>query len=167
MSPQQHGRLVQINVNPEGGVPKHAVPSARIHSEGVDGDRQRYLQFHGGPQRAVSLYSAEHIAALQAEGHPISPGSTGENLTISGLTWETLAVGDRLRVGAELAIEITDYASPCENIGASFTDGRFKRISQKVHPGWSRLYARVIQPGTVRTGDTVEVEGGAGGEVSR
>jgi MOSC domain-containing protein YiiM len=160
MSPQQHGQLVQINVNPEGGVPKHAVPSARIHSEGVEGDRQRYLEFHGGPLRAVSLYSAEHIAALKAEGHPISPGSTGENLTISGLDWEALGVGDRLRIGAEVEIEITNHASPCENIGASFADGRFKRMSQKVHPGWSRLYARVLQPGTVRTGDAVEVSRG-------
>lgn len=159
MSPQaQRGQIVQINVNPDGGVPKHPVPSAHIHSEGVSGDRQRDLRFHGGPQRAVSLYSAEQIAALQAEGHPIRPGSTGENLTVSGLAWERLAVGTRLRIGAELALEITGYAAPCDNIADSFADGGFKRISQKVHPGWSRLYARVLQPGAVHTGDSVAVE---------
>ncbi len=151
-------RVVQVNVNPAGGVPKDAVPSAHVGTEGVAGDRQRDRRFHGGPSRAVSLYSAELIAALRAEGHPVAPGSTGENLTISGLPWDTLVVGDRLRIGDELRIAITGYAAPCDNIAESFADGAFKRISQKVNPGWSRLYAQVLREGTVRPGDRVEFE---------
>src|SRR5689334_5840999 len=104
------GRLIQINVNPNGGVPKHRVPSAEVASGGVAGDKQRDRRFHGGPQRAVSLYSHEHIQALRAEGHSITPGSTGENMTIGGLDWEELRVGDRLRIGDRLQIEITGYA---------------------------------------------------------
>jgi MOSC domain-containing protein YiiM len=149
------GRVIQINVNPKGGVPKQPVARARVTANGVAGDKQRNRRFHGGPQRAVSLYSHEHIQALQAEGHPISPGSTGENLTIGGLDWTVLQVGDQLQIGGQLRIEITGYAAPCSNIIASFAGGEITRISQKLHPGWSRLYAKVLADAEARVGDMV------------
>jgi MOSC domain-containing protein YiiM len=152
-----NARVVQINVNPKGGVPKYAVDRVEITTEGVKGDKQRNRRFHGGPQRAVCLFSSERIAALQAEGHPIGPGTTGENLTVSGLDWDSLAVGSRLRVGDWVELEITGYAAPCDNIEGSFAQGEFKRMSQKVHPGWSRLYAKVLSEGEVLVGDGVEV----------
>ena len=151
------GHVIQINVNPKGGVPKQPVARARVTSNGVAGDKQRNRRFHGGPQRAVSLYSHEHIQALQAEGHPIAPGSTGENLTIGGLDWAALNVGDQLQIGNQLRIEITGYAAPCSNIVASFAGGEITRISQKLHPGWSRLYAKVLANATARLGDVVAV----------
>lgn len=156
MSIAPAGHVAQISVNPRGGVPKYAVPSAELTTEGVLGDKQRDRRFHGGPQRAVCLFSAERIAALQAEGHAIAPGTTGENLTVAGLDWSALQVGDRLVVGEWVELEITGYAAPCSNIEASFADGSFKRISQKLHPGWSRLYARVLAEGLVHEGDAVE-----------
>lgn len=149
------GQVTQINVNPRGGVPKLAVPQAELTTQGVVGDKQRDRRFHGGPQRAVSLFAAERIAALQAEGHPIAPGTTGENLTLAGLDWSALQVGDRLMVGEWVELEITGYASPCSNIAESFAEGAFKRMSQKLHPGWSRLYAKVLSEGVVQTGDRV------------
>lgn len=150
------GRIVQVNVNPRGGVPKHAIAGTVITTQGVQGDKQRDRRFHGGPQRAVSLYALERIEALRAEGHPIAAGSTGENLTLAGVDWDALKVGDRLRVGDWVELEVTGYASPCSNIAASFADGAFKRMSHKLHPGWSRLYAKVLSEGEVRTGDLVE-----------
>ena len=152
------GSVVQINVNPNGGVPKQRVTSAVVTVSGVAGDKQRNRRFHGGPQRAVSLYSYERILALQAEGHPIAPGSTGENLTIGGLDWAAIAPGDRLSIGAGLRIQITGYAVPCSNIIASFAGGAIIRISQQLHPGWSRLYARVLAAAEVREGDVVLLE---------
>lgn len=149
------GRVVALNVNPKGGVPKYHVPTATITAKGVAGDKQRDRRFHGGPQRAVSLFSAERIAALQAEGHTIESGSTGENVTISGLDWDALQVGDCLQIGDHVRIVITSYAAPCKNIADSFAGGEFKRMSQKLHPGWSRLYARVLDEGTVHIGDAV------------
>ena len=71
----------------EGGVPKIPVGAARLGAEGVEGDKQNDLRHHGGPLRAVCIYSLEIIEALQGEGHPIGPGTTGENITISGLDW--------------------------------------------------------------------------------
>ena len=152
------GRIFQINRS-DGGVPKHPVGEASIGEAGVDGDRQRHRVAHGGPDRALCLYPLEHIVSLQSEGHPIYPGSTGENLTLTGLEWSALVPGVRLRLGEQVEIEITSYTTPCGLIAGSFAGGRFKRISQKRHPGWSRLYARVLAPGPIRVGDSVRVTG--------
>jgi MOSC domain-containing protein YiiM len=149
------GILRRINVNPRGGVPKGAVPSAVISADGVAGDRQRNRRFHGGPARAVSLFSKEVIDRLAAEGHPIAPGSTGENLTLAGLPWDAIGVGDRLLIAGRALLEVTSFATPCKTIAGSFLAGKSVRISQKLHPGESRLYARVIAPGEVREGDPV------------
>jgi MOSC domain-containing protein YiiM len=88
--------LYQINVS-DGGVPKHPVLEAVIATSGVVGDRQENLKFHGGPDRALCLYSQELIEQLQDEGHAIEAGSSGENLTIAGLDWE-FRDGDYKRV---------------------------------------------------------------------
>lgn len=149
------GVLVSINTS-DGGVPKLPASECRIGVGGLAGDRQRDLRFHGGPDRAVCLYSLEVIQALQAEGHPIGVGSAGENLTVSGLDWGLMTPGRRVRAG-EVLLELTKYAHPCANLVEYFRGGDSARISQKVHPGWGRLYARVLEEGIVRPGDPVEV----------
>ena len=60
----------------------------------------------------------------------------------------------RIEIG-EVVLEVTRAASPCSKIAPSFHDGVFTRVSQKVHPGWSRFYARVLREGAVSTGDRV------------
>lgn len=158
------GRIVQISVNPKGGAPKHRVAEAYLSQNGVGGDRQRNLKFHGGPERAVCLYSYELIRALQDEGHPIDCGTTGENLSVEGLDWEEIAPGARVELG-EALLEIASYTTPCSNIAGSFVDGQFKRISQKLRPGWSRVYARVLREGTVHEGDTARLLSEGDGEI--
>jgi len=147
------GTLVSINIS-NGGVPKRPLKSCLVSEKGLAGDRQRDLEYHGGPMRAVCLFSQELIEALRAEGHSISPGTIGENLTVSGVSWAEMVPGAKFDVG-EVRIELTDYAAPCNNIAGSFRDRRSGRVSQKAHPGWSRLYARVLKEGTVRLGDSV------------
>ena len=155
------GRIFQLNVS-KGGVPKLAVREALLTPGGLEGDRQRDLRYHGGPDRAVCLFALERILELQAEGHPIFPGSAGENVTVAGLDWASLAPGARLALGGEALVEIASYTSPCKKIAASFAGGEFKRISQKLRPGDSRLYARVLRPGRVVVGQGVHVLGGEG-----
>ena len=152
------GKVVQLSVSP-GGVPKHPVPEARISWLGLEGDAHRDREHHGGPERAVCLFSAEQIAALRAEGHAIAPGVLGENVTLEGLDWDQVTPGVRLRLGPTVLLEITRYTSPCFNIKPAFKGGEFSRVSQKRHPGWSRVYARVLEEGTVRAGDDVELIG--------
>jgi MOSC domain-containing protein YiiM len=153
VEPTEAGVVISVNLSP-GGVPKLPVPSARLSPAGLDGDRQRNLEFHGGPDRALCLYSMERIEALQREGHPIAPGTIGENLTIQGLDWDLVVPGTALRIG-DVTMEVTAYASPCASIRPSFADGNSNRVSQKKHPGWSRVYARVTGAGEIRVGDGV------------
>lgn len=153
------GSLVSINIS-DGGVPKLPVAECRVTRLGLEGDRQRDLRFHGGPERAVSLFSLEQIQALQAEGHPIASGTIGENFTLGGLDWARLVPGARVSVGP-VVLELTNFAPPCRNIAGSFAEGDVSHVSQKLRPGWSRLYARVLEEGVVRTGDAVSVTAGS------
>jgi MOSC domain-containing protein YiiM len=134
-----------------GGVPKQPVAICRVGAGGIEGDVQRDRRYHGGPDRAVCLYSWERIEALRAEGHPIAPGAIGENLTIGGLDWEGVTPGVRLEIG-EVILEVTAYASPCRKIAGALRHGAFIRVSQKVHPGWSRVYSRVVVEGWIEPG---------------
>ena len=147
----------QVNVS-DGGVPKRPVLEARVTEEGVGGDRQRNLKVHGGPDRAICLFSLELIEQLQDEGHTIDAGSSGENLTLAGLEWQLIKPGARLSVGPDIQLEVMSYTSPCSHNARWFSDGAYDRISQKKNPGWSRVYARVLQGGVVRPGDAVAIK---------
>jgi MOSC domain-containing protein YiiM len=139
-------RIFQLSCS-QGGVPKLAVQSAEVNELGLAADRQRMAKIHGGPDRAVCIFSLEVIQKLQREGHPIYPGSTGENVTISELDWSQLAIGRQLALGNEVLVELTQPTDPCKQIKASFRDGKFMRLNE---PGDMRWYCRVLRPGMVR-----------------
>ena len=153
----------QISLS-DGGVPKRPVCEAKVGKAGVEGDRQENLKYHGGPDRAVCLFSLELIERLQDEGHSIDAGLSGENLTIAGLDWVLMQPGVRLSVGPDIELEVTSYTTPCSKNGRWFRGEDFSRISQKLNPGWSRVYAKVLREGIVRPGDSVHIEQGPGQE---
>ena len=149
------GRVLHVNISP-GGVPKHAVDRAWIATEGLVGDAHRHRYVHGGPHRAVALLGIEAIERVQADGHPIEPGSVGENLTTTGIELSRLPVGTRLAIGGAV-LELSGPANPCDVIKGSFRDGKSGRISILTHPSDSRMYARVIVEGEVCPGDVITV----------
>jgi len=146
--------VYSINVNSAGGVPKYPVEKILLGKNNVQGDKQNDLQYHGGPSRAVCLFSLERILSLQKEGHPIQPGTTGENLTIQGLDWNLMKVGAKFQIG-EVEIELTGPAPPCKTISESFNGEGFVRISEKKYPGWSRWYASIRKEGMVAKNDII------------
>lgn len=150
-------RVLQVNVSP-GGVPKLPVLGpVRVTRLGLDGDAHREETVHGGPHRAVALFAIEAIRRVAAEGHPIAPGTAGENLTTEGIELARLPVGTRLAIGDELVLELSAPDNPCRTIRGSFSDGRFARISILTHPTDSRMYARVLREGIVQPGDRIIV----------
>lgn len=151
-----NGAIAQINAS-DGGVPKTPLDSATVETNGITVDRQRNTKSHGGPERALCLFSTEVIEALRAEGHLIGPGDVGENLTLQGIAWGKVEPGTRLRLGDEVLVEITRYTTPCGHIERYFHDGDSQHISQERNPGRSRVYARVLQQGELRPGDAVEL----------
>lgn len=154
--PLGRGRVLQINLN-GGGVPKLPVESAWVGRLGLVGDSHAEPTVHGGPHQAVCLFGIEVIERLQSEGHPVEPGSVGENLTTSGIEWSTLPVGTRALVGTALELEVASPAMPCKTQIRNFIDGRFTRMSIDLHPSDSRMYARVLTEGQVSVGDSVTI----------
>lgn len=149
------GLVHQISTSP-GGVPKLPVAEAAVNHLGLVGDDHNDKRHHGGPEAALCLYSLEAIEELRREGHPVFPGATGENITVNGVDWSLMVPGSRWRVGEGVEIEVTDYTTPCKNQVNWFIGGDFSRINQAKHPGWSRVYARVLREGIVKVGDPVE-----------
>lgn len=152
------GRIVQVSMS-RGGAPKLPVDVARVTTEGIVGDLHLDTQNHGGPMRALCLFTVEEVERLAGEGHPIFPGAVGENVTLSGIALDALTPGTQLALGDGVVIEVTHYTTPCKGIAEAFSDRDFTRISQKLHPGESRVYAKVLQAGELRTGDVVRVLG--------
>ena len=150
------GRIVQLSIS-TGGVPKRAVTEARVTWLGLEGDAHHDAEHHGGPERAVCLFSIEAIRALAAEGHAIGPGTIGENVTTEGVDWTAVVPGAYLLLGQRVLLQVTRYASPCFKIAPVFVGRELARVSQKRHPGWSRVYARVLAEGRLRCDDGVRI----------
>lgn len=157
------GLVLQVNVS-KGGVPKREIPAGELTTSGITGDSWRY-PFHGGPRQAVLLITIEGIQELVAQGFPLYPGALGENLTTQGIDRRALLFGHRLRVGAAV-IELTRMRRPCATLNpygagiqAAMYDARVVK-GDTGSPLWglSGFYARVVQPGTVQPGDTIQLE---------
>lgn len=148
--------IIQLNSS-KGGVPKLPMLAAEVTPLGLAGDGHDDKDHHGGPERALCLFAIERIAAIAAEGHPIAPGATGENITTEGLDWDLIVPGVRLRLGDDVLVEVTRFTTPCKTNRRWFLNEDFNRMHQELHPGFSRVYARVLQTGVIRPGDAIAI----------
>src|SRR5436853_5571325 len=110
--PKPIGQLAQLNIS-SGGMPKKPTPEAMVTVDGVQGDWQKNRKYHGGPNRAVCLYSEELYAEMRAEGLDAGNGDFGENFTTRDVDLQQLSVGIRLKFGSDCVIEITSVRAPC------------------------------------------------------
>ncbi len=147
------GDVVQVSGS-GGGLPKTPLLSAQVDKSGVVGDRQATRRHHGAPFQALCLFSAEVVDEFAAQGHPITYGSAGENVTIRGLDWPKLRAGLELEIGG-VTCRLTAPAVPCSQNSPWFTDRDFSRLSHTKHPGHSRWYASVVDGGSINPGDAV------------
>lgn len=143
--------LIQLNIS-NGGMPKLPVMIARVTKNGIEGDRQRNLKYHGGRDRAVCLYSHELYDRLREQGIDLKYGAVGENFTTRGLDLNQLKKGDRLRVGKCL-IEITNVRVPCSNLK------KFHESLPTLIVGNSGWVAKVIEEAVVKPGDEIKLLG--------
>ena len=128
-----------------------------ITADGLAGDQVEDEENHGGPDQAVYAYSVEDYAWWSAAlARELVPGTFGENLTIEGFESGTLDVGDRFRLGGGAVLEVTAPRIPCGTLAGRMDDATFtRRFAQAGRPG---PYLRVLEGGTVRVGDAVELE---------
>ena len=139
-----------------GGVPKTPVEFLEVTVNGCVGDKQNDLKYHGGIDKAVCIFQQEIIEQLNQEGHPISAGSTGENILIKGLAIGDIKPGSVIKF-PNVQIMITQDAPPCKTIKESFLNEYFNEISHIKSPNNTRWYAKVIEEGIVRLNDKIEV----------
>ncbi|NQE61347.1 MOSC domain-containing protein [Caulobacter sp. RHG1] len=122
---------------------------------GLTGDAQGDRRFHGGVDKALHHYPREHYDAWRAEGDPLGPvpGGFGENLSTRGLTEADVAVGDVFRLG-EAVVAVTQGRQPCWKLNLRFGHRDMaRRVQASGRIGW---YYRVVEPGLVRAGDSLE-----------
>ena len=136
----------------------------RVTRLGLEGDVIVSQKHHGGPDQAVYVYGGTDYAwwsvALSKE---ISPGTFGDNLTISELESAPFNIGDYLHVG-DVILQVTAPRIPCATFAARMEDPQWvKKFRRAERPG---LYCRVIQQGFVKAGDPVSVEKYTGATIS-
>ncbi|CAM4422132.1 MOSC domain-containing protein [Deinococcus marmoris] len=139
------------------GIHKQPVDGAvLIGRMGLSGDHILDTENHGGPDQAVYIYTGPDYAFWSAElGRKLEPGTFGENLLFSALESASVRLGQRFQVGGAL-LEVTFARIPCVTLAERMGDPGFvRRFREAGRPG---MYARVIQEGEVREGDTVTLE---------
>lgn len=159
-APCQTGRVTGLFAS-SGGVPKAALTSASVSTTGIEGDSQADRRNHGRPWQALCIWSEEVAAELVGKGHPLYPGSLGENVVVAGIDWDLIRPGVRLWLGRPeggVLVEVSGYATPCNKIAASFSDGDYFAVDPDRHPGRARVYASVLRAGRIAAGDPVLVE---------
>lgn len=138
--------VVAVSLSEERGRGKHRVPSIDLRAKhGAVGDA------HAGDwHRQVSLLAWEDVLEARERGLEVGPGSFAENIATRGIVLHELAVGTRLRVGPAL-LEVTQIGKPEDE-----PDVIHKLVGDSVIPQRG-IFARVIEGGTVRAGDTIQL----------
>jgi MOSC domain-containing protein YiiM len=134
-----------------------SVPAMKgVGGSGLGGDEVCDRRHHGGPDQAVYAYAAEDLASWSAEiGRELRSGSFGENLTTVGLDVSGALIGERWRIGERVVLEVSVPRIPCRTFAEFVQEPRWiKRFTERAAPG---AYLRVITPGEIRAGDTIEV----------
>ena len=127
----------------------------RVGSLNIDGDGQADLIGHGGPFRAVLVYSFENYAYWERElgQSGFEFGHFGENFTVDGMLDEDIHVGDVFRIGTAL-FEVSQPRVPCYKLAIKVgVEGFYNRILKSGRTGF---YFRVLEEGEVGAGDVIE-----------
>jgi len=161
-------KLISVNV----GLPREVIWKGRTVTTGIfkepvegrvivrrlnlDGDQQADLSVHGGLDKAVYGYPAEHYEYWRNElpGMKLPWGMFGENLTTEGLLEDLVNIGDRFRIGSSVLMA-TQPRMPCYKLQVKFgRDDIVKRFLRSGRPGF---YFSVLTEGEVSAGDEIEL----------
>jgi MOSC domain-containing protein YiiM len=132
-------------------------PTLWLDTLNLEGDLQADLSVHGGPDKALYVYSADNLDAWTRElgGGPFSPGDIGENLTVAGLDETEVCIGDIWSWG-DARIQVTQPREPCYKLALRTGRPEMTRLFEKSgRCGW---YMRVLSPGRVPSRGPIHVE---------
>jgi len=159
--------VVSINVGKPAAVPYQgrelmtginkvaATGPVYLGAEQLDGDGQADLKNHGGPDKAVCAYPFDHYPYWERElQRKLGCAAFGENATIAGLTETQACIGDIYRIGTAV-VQISQPRYPCFKLGNKH--GVPDLPEMVLDTGYSGFYFRVIEPGHLQAGDSVEL----------
>ncbi len=128
----------------------------RVGRLGLDGDRQADPTVHGGPDKAVCVYSADHYAAWQGELGlaDFDTGAFGENFTVTGMIEDNVCIGDDWSVG-DVVVQVSQPRQPCWKLARKWQ--RKTLTDEVVKSGRTGWYFRVLQEGSVSPGVTLSL----------
>ena len=126
-----------------------------LRRHNLDGDEQADLSVHGGPTKAVYVYSTQHYDYWRNELPDVELdwGHFGENLSVEGMDEASIHIGDEFSVGTARLV-VTEPRMPCFKLGVRF--GRADMPKRFLQSGRSGFYFGVVQKGEVEAGDTLE-----------
>jgi MOSC domain-containing protein YiiM len=136
-----------------------------VHKLNLAGDQQADLTVHGGPEKAVYCYPAEHypLWAKELPGMELPYGMFGENLTTQALNETSVYIGDQFRIGCAV-LQVAQPRTPCYKLGIKF--GRSDMVEKFWSSGRSGFYFSVIVEGELGAGDEIERVALGRGQVS-
>jgi molybdopterin adenylyltransferase len=138
--------VIAVCTSEEKGTPKRDIRRARLIEDfGLEGDA------HAGTGRQVSLLAWESVERLGVDDPAIRHGAFAENLTLRGLEVKDLAIGNTLRVGSLVLLEITQIGKQCH------TSCAIRQIIGDCVMPREGAFARVIKGGMVQVGDQVRL----------
>jgi MOSC domain-containing protein YiiM len=142
-------RVIAVCSSKEKGVRKENIQKGILKKEyGLVGDAHADSGWH----RQVSLLAMESIDKMRKMGFEVGPGDFAENLTCEGINLPGLPIGTKLRVGDEVVLEISQIGKECHS-GCAI----FKQTGKCIMPK-EGIFARVIEGGEVKTGDSIQVK---------
>ena len=139
------GKIHAISISKRKGIPKSNIESANlIYEHGLEND------VHAGKwHRQVSLLAVESIDKMRIKLPNLRAGAFAENITTEGIDLSKLAVSDKIRVGNNAELEITQLGKVCHDKCAIFF-----RVGDCVMPT-EGIFARVIRSGNININDDI------------
>lgn len=137
------------------GIEKQRVQEVYLSTQGFEGDDVADKKHHGGPDRAVCLYPAEHYIQWEQElGKTLPVAAFGENLTVTNMLESDVCIGDIYKIG-DAVIQITQGRIPCSTIDR-YTEAN-TLLKRLIETGYTGFLARVLEEGTICADSTIEL----------
>lgn len=143
----QNAKIIAVSISKDKGTRKHNVDAVILKEDfGIMGDGHA-----AGGNRQVSLLAEESIEKIKAKGIQVKAGDFAENITTQGLDLLGLHIGNKLRIGRDAILEITQKGKECHTRCSIYY-----QAGDCVMPK-EGVFAKVIKGGVIRPGDRLEV----------
>lgn len=148
------GEIFSINICEHQGTSKSPVKQAYVVKDLGIREDAHYGFFH----RQVSLLSWEDIEKqnfnLERGGFKslrLKPGDFAENITTRGIDLSSLQIGDRIKVGAQVLLEVSQIGKECHDLCQIS-----KKIGRCIMPKQG-IFTRVVKEGWIRKGELISL----------